>query len=360
MNPVFRKFDYSKELPAQRQLFEECFPENKGTATVTANYYKWKFQGYPSDKHSYEYCCNEEDDLIGYYAAIPYDYSINGKNVKVAMVCDVMTGIKARGKGIFTKLGIYSTNQFKDEGLAFSTGYPIRPEVIPGHKKAGWSFPFEIPMYGKFLKMNSFLRNKHKGFLIPFANLTLLIYSGLLELMNFSVKKKPAIEIYSAHDIDNIDGLGYFFTECQKESFISLIKTLEFLKWRLGAPTKEYTILILRKDKLIIGYSIIRKIIKENVPCIGVLDFCVLNQYKKWASLLFYHIEKSAKKENAELILMMMMKDIAKKYRLFINGFLKTPHPFSFIIKQFDSSHDSSLLLNKSNWNLMWIDSDDL
>jgi hypothetical protein len=360
MEIQFEKFKYPEEIDEQRKLFIECFPENIGTPVESITHYNWKFKSFPSVITAFEYVAKEENEMIGYYAAIPYEYNINGKAVKVAMVCDVMTGIKARGKGIFTKLGVYSTDQFKEEGLAFSTGYPIRPEVIPGHKKAGWSIPFEIPIYGKFLKMNSFLQNKNKSFLVLPANLSLHIYNGFLNLLNFSIKKKPVVETYSAHEIDKIDGLSLFLNEWQKENCISLNKSPKFLKWRLGAPSKEYTIIVQRTDKLIVGYAILRKVIKENVSCIGILDFSILNDYKGFSSILLAQIEKSARNQNAELILVMMMKDFAKKLSLIKNGFLKTPFPFSFIIKQFDLSLDENILFDEKNWNLMWIDSDDL
>ena len=75
------------------------------------------------------------------------------------MVCDVMIGTAARGKGVFTNLGKYSINQLRLEAVDFTTGNPIRSEVIPGHKKVGWESPFELPMYGKFISFNSFLNS---------------------------------------------------------------------------------------------------------------------------------------------------------------------------------------------------------
>lgn len=356
----FESFKYPMDLDEQRKLFIECFPENVNTPVESIKHYDWKFKSFPSDKPSYEYVAKIDDELIGYYAAIPYKYKIRNNVVKSAMVCDVMTGVKARGKGVFTKLGVYSTNQFEKEGLAFSTGYPIRPEVLPGHKKAGWSFPFQIPMYGKFIKMNSFLCSKNKKYLIPLFNLFLLLYNTILHLLNVSYKKDITINTYSSKEIDDIKGLECFFNKWKKENIIALDKNINFIKWRLNAPEKIYKIIVLRNNSEIIGYTVIRKIIKENVPCIGVLDFSLLNNYKQYSKILLDQIEIETKKDNAELILMMMMQEKAKKYNLFFNGYFKTPYPFSFIIKQFNNLIDNEDLLNEKNWNLMWIDSDDL
>lgn len=358
---VFSSFKYPEELQEQRLLFEECFPENIGTPVLNNEHYVWKFKSFPTTekKNAYEYIAKLNNEMTAYYAAIPYQYIINGKLFHSAMVCDVMTGTKARGKGVFTKLGVYSTNQFALEGLAFSTGYPIRPEVIPGHKKAGWDLPFEIPMYGKFLKMNSFLKTKNKQFLVFPANFLLKLFNFFFSL-NFDKNRVLSVENYNSLQIDEIKGLDDFFEKWRNEQTIALNKNVEFLKWRLSAPEKNYHIIVLRKKNEIIGYSVFRLVTKENVPCIGVLDFCLLNNYLNHSILLLNEIEKCAKKLNAELILMMMLRSRAKQIKLKSTGFLKTPFHFSFIIKQFDSALDKSFLNDEKNWSLMWIDSDDL
>lgn len=363
MEIQLEKFSYPKDLAEQRKLFIECFPENIGTIVETEEHYKWKFKSFPTkDKEkAYEYVARLNGEMIGYYAAIPYQYYIQDKTVYAAMVCDVMTGVKARGKGVFTKLGLYSTNQFKKEGLFFSTGYPIRPEVIPGHKKAGWVFPFQIPMYGKFLKFNAFLKTRKKSFLTPFANLGITIYNDFLKLFSGS-SNEILVERYDSSQVDSIAGISEFTNKWRNENPIALNKNTHFLKWRLGAPDKNYEIIVLRSktNKNVLAYSIARELQKEDVPCYGVLDFSFINESKKHSKQLLTEIEKSARQNKAELILMMMMRYKAKSYRLKSAGFMKTPFPFSFIINQFEDTLDAEFLKNEKNWNLMWIDSDDL
>jgi len=126
-------------------MFRLCFPESISAGTYLNGHYHWKF--HTTDRRSYEYQAADNTKLLGYYAAIEYAYIINGVEHNVAMVCDVMTHPDARGQGVFTKIGRYSTEQLADEGLSFSTGYPIRPEVIPGHLKVGWKALFQLPVY---------------------------------------------------------------------------------------------------------------------------------------------------------------------------------------------------------------------
>jgi len=363
MEIKLEKFKYPEDFKKQRELFIECFPETIGTPIITEEHYRWKFKSFPGKKYekSFEYIARLDDAIVGYYAAIPYEYLIKNKSFYVGMVCDVMTGIKARGKGVFTKLGIFSTDQFLKEGLAFSTGFPIRPEVIPGHKKAGWDFPFQIPLYGKFLKFNAFFKAKSTSYLTPFANFFILFYNSVLNLFIRSSNRIHTIR-YNSSQITDIVGLKKFKIKWCEENKIALNKSIKFLKWRLGAPEKNYEIIVLN-DKLnqsILGYSIVRTIEKEGVPCLGVLDFCLIKNSQKFSKYLLLEIEKSAKMQKAELILIMMMKHKAKEYQLKSAGFLKTPYNFSFIMKKFNNSLNTDFLKEEKNWNLMWIDSDDL
>lgn len=359
MDIKFKEFDYKTSLNQQRKLFIECFPENIGTPVERNDHYHWKFCSGPSKTTSFEYIACINNDIVGYYAAIPYKYSINGKSFTAGMVCDVMTGVTARGKGVFTKLGNYSINEFSKNNIDFTTGYPIRPEVIPGHKKVGWEFPFELPMYGKFISFKSFSKSRKFSNLAFIVNFFLAVWNRLISLFTYK-NADINIEIYNQLEIESISGLEEFFTTLNKEIPIYLQKDSSFLKWRLGAPEKEYSIIALRDNTKIIAYSIARLAEKENVPCLGILDFVTLKGFEKYSSMLLQENEKLAYNLKAELILMMISKGWAKRFRFFKNGYLRTPYKFSFIINKLNQALNSRDLYNEKNWHLMWIDSDDL
>jgi hypothetical protein len=358
MDITFEKFDKNTSLEKQRNLFVECFPETMGTSVVGDDHYLWKFHSFPHSPKSFEYEARLENEILGYYAAIPYQYNLFGKQVSVGMVCDVMTGVKARGKGVFTKLGSFSTNQIKEQGLAFTTGYPIRKEVIPGHLKVGWEIQFELPLYIKFLKVNALFKSKKIGLLAPIVNLGLSLYNGVLGLLTFSSKKKLQVRIYS--DAEKITGLDEFLIKWQNEVPISLVKNIDFLKWRLGGPEKSYFITVVRNNDKVLGISISRKIIKDNIPSLGILDFMVLNNNEQVTKLLHKSLTNIAVNNNTEAILCMTTSFIKRKYNFISNGFIKSPFKFFLIIKQFDETINRDKLKDVRNWHLMWIDSDDL
>ena len=120
MSITFKNFDSNKELKAQREMFSLCFPETVGKNTEKIEHYNWKFHSFPNTPTSYEYVAYQDNQILGYYAAIPYQYKIDNEILTAGMVCDVMTHPNARGKGIFTKIGHHSTDDMKNNKVHFT------------------------------------------------------------------------------------------------------------------------------------------------------------------------------------------------------------------------------------------------
>jgi len=357
MNIKFDVFDKINNLDSQRKLFIECFPENLGKGPAKRSHYNWKFHSFPSLKvKSLEYAAFLDNELVGYYAAIPYQYTYKDKIFNVGMVCDVMTGVKARGKGVFTKLGMFSTEKMRNQDIDFTMGYPIRSEVIPGHLKAGWDKVFELPLYIKIISFKPFLDKFKLGFVSPIFDVLLLIYSFFRNLI-FPCKE------YSVRTIQKEDlikeDLDIFLNKWKDEVLISLNKSQEFLNWRLGAPGTEYNINILLNKNVIVGYTISRNVIKEGIPVSAILDLCVLKEHKKGLNKLISILSSNSKLSKNGALLFMCSRYQFKTYKLFANGFIPTPHRFWLIIKNLKGI-DLSIIHKQENWQLNWIDSDDL
>ena len=352
---VFKK---ENDIDQQRSLFRECFPENNGASVEKKDHYLWKFHSFPSNPSSYEYCAFLNNELVGYYAALPYPYIIKGKQIKAGMVCDVMTGVKARGKGVFTKMGVYATGNMKKEEIEFTTGYPIRPEVIPGHLKAGWDKMFTLPLYMNFLSTKSLLKDKNIRFLVPIIDLFLNIYNYIISV--FQKNYRYEVSLHSSSELESIKDFDSFVENWVNENEIALNKNTAFLKWRLAAPEKKYKIGIARDNNTILGYAVFCSIIKKNVPSVAILDISCLKNYKKLSSTIIANIQEYALESNAEILMIMASEYVSNLHGLIKNGFLKSPYKFWLIIKNISNNYPSSFLSDEKNWHLTWIDSDDL
>ncbi|MGE4586134.1 MAG: GNAT family N-acetyltransferase [Mangrovibacterium sp.] len=348
-------FDKTRDLNKQRELFKDCFPETNGGTIQGNDHYNWKFHSFPLKTTSWEYAAYIGQEIVGYYAALPYQYKIGSKVTPVGMVCDVMTSSKYRGKGIFTKMGSYATSELS-KSVPFTIGYPIRKEVLPGHLKVGWNNPFCLPLYIKFYRLNSFLRSKKIEFLAPFANLFLNVFNGIVKSRG---NKKYSYSLFNK--IKKIQDYDSFVQEWSKTVRNSLVKDSTFARWRYSAPEREYKFLVVRnKEKKTVGFVSFRKIVKEGIPSFGILDYMVLPDHKGCHGLINKVLQKCAREDGVEAVMTMMSRTSASKYKLMQNGFLKSPFVFKLIIKDLGAGFSNDELFEEKNWHLMWVDSDDL
>jgi hypothetical protein len=350
----FSHFNYKDNLLQQRELFKDCFPETNGEVIQENNHYNWKFHSFPNNITSWEYAAYVDVDMVGYYAALPYKYKIGKNFTTVGMVCDVMTNTNYRGKGIFTKMGTYSTGELASQ-VPFIIGYPIRKEVIPGHLKVGWQIPFSLPLYMKFIRLDSLFKSRKMGFIVPIANIFIGTY-------NFIVKTKSVKNLTYKHttNIDEVSDYNQLVNEWISSFPNVLIKNIEFARWRYGAPERKYNFLsVYDSQGKIIAFVSYRKIVKENIPSYGILDFMVLPGCECHGFILKV-LTENAKKDKVEAVMTMMSNNSAKNCKLPANGFFRSPFVFQLIIKNLTNEFSNEELNNEKNWHLMWVDSDDL
>jgi hypothetical protein len=356
----FDHFRSDADLAQQRELFRDCFPENAGSSVESSAHYLWKFHSFPNSTPSYEYGVwnKANNQMVGYYAAIPYRYSVAGRMLTCGMVCDVMTHSAARGQGIFTKLGTYSTKALQAAGVDFTSGYPIRPEVIPGHLKVGWKIAFGLPMYLKVLRANTPLKKTPIAFAAPLVNV------GLKALNLITHARREAgytTEILSFEDFMQRHGDAYrtFFDRWRADKPIHLLKDEAFLRWRLGAPGTEYSVIVASANEEIEALAFVRPTILKGISTLAVLDLMTLGNRSATATA-FNALERAASESKCDTIAVMASPSSARKIRLFRYGFLRTPFVFKLIIKQLSGAASEEFLRDESKWSLGWIDSDDL
>ena len=357
MSLTFSRFNWREGLEAQRQLFADSFPENVGLPAETAAYYRRKFQSYPADRPSEEYVAADETGFVGYYAALPYAYSVDGTSFRCGMVCDVMTAPRMQGKGVFTKLGAYSLDQLSLTGFDFVTGYPRRAAVIPGHLKVGWQIAFRLPMYLLPLKADGVLRTKKLGAMAGIVNPILRATHGLLGL---TASREYAHEVWDWKKFLEMHDWTAFVAEWASTRRVTLKKTPEFLRWRLSVQQVDYRIVAAKQGERLVGVSVVRACEPEQVPSLAVLDVMCLTDDLGILQAMRRGWLELARPWKREVVVTMMSEIQASRMHLSRLGFLRTPTVFSFILKKLSARAQSQLPTAPDAWHLMWIDSDDL
>ncbi len=300
----------------------------------------------------------KREKLLGYYAAIPYRYSVGGQAMSVGMVCDVMTSSAARGRGVFTRLGEYSLSRIEESELAFVTGYPIRPEVMGGHLRVGWKVAFELPMYLRPLRSNAILASRHLGALAPLVNVSLRGLGVLLSLRRGA--SRYSTETGSPGQLLRGPEQAAFLERWSESVENHLLKTPQFYDWRLGAPGTSYEVYRVRRAGAVVALAIGRVATLQGIPSLALLDLMVLDDEQAALSELFDEIERAARAAGAEAVVTMMSRHQAARHRLRRFGFLRSPFAFKLIIRSVSDSLDIDAISAEAGWHLMWIDSDDL
>lgn len=355
----FSEFDASFGLKEQRELFLACFPENAGTASESDAHYRWKFHTPFAGASTREYAGTEDGALIAYYAALPYRYSMEGSERLAGMVCDVMTHPRMRGKGVFTKIGGYATAMLAQSGFDFTTGYPIRPEVIPGHLKAGWHIVQRLPLYMKLLRANDLLRSRNipSALAVP-ANACLAVgraFSLLRTARGYS------FEILDRPRFLALDDYQDFASRWRAAIKNALIKDFRFWQWRTGAPETSYEFITVRDAQgRLVCTSTVRATVLQDVRTLGVLDLAILPDHLGALASFDAGAREVARRHDSQVVAMMIAPYWAKTYGLWRFGFFPTPAVFSVIVKILNEDLNIKAFEREQDWHLMWIDSDDL
>ena len=352
----YKKSDYL----SQRKLFELSFPEAIGTSVITDEHYKWKFESFPESIPSYEYVAEESHgankEIVGYYAALPFSYKISsGERVLGGMVCDVMTHPERRGKGIFSEIGRYATDDLKNKTLGFVIGYPVRPEVIPGHLKVGWKIVQKMPMYVRPLGVSSFLP--------PSIRFVSKILNPLLRALQFWTNfnlGEYEIQVMDPKKFFELEEYPVFLSQWLLEQKNALIKSIDFLKWRTAAPGAQYYFVTLRSRGVLVGYSLVRPTTLRGIESLAILDFAILKEHYRGSRRLHSSIYQLALSLKKDLVVCISSRQWAKKYRFFSSFYIPTPTVFSLIIKKLSGRVSDEELYISDQWHLFWIDSDDL
>lgn len=357
MEPEFREFRAIDGL-MRAELFALSFPETSGTPAASADHYNWKFRSLPASRSSYEYVGAIENRLAAYYAALPYLYNTPVGPCSAGMVCDVMTHPLDRGKGLFTRIGNYATDTLAAEGLAFTTGYPIRPEVLPGHLKVGWKVVEKMPVWLRPVATRSLLPGPLK-WLSPLLNPLV----GVAMLWARPISPREVVILDRDEFLVRMEqdqGINSLINRWSKVVPISLHKDLAFFAWRTSAPGSDYKFALLCTGETVLGLAVLRPTTLKGIVALAVLDFIVDPSKRAYAFDLHHGIAKLAKALELDAVACMCSSHWASRYRFVRSGYLRTPATFSLIVKNLNQGLSDDLLYDASNWHPFWIDSDDL
>jgi hypothetical protein len=342
-----------------QHLFQNCFPETAGTSLQTREHYLWKYRAAGKAAPTFEFGAFDDARLLGYYAALPFTYHVCGRPYIAGMVCDVMTDSSMRGKGIFTMQGRYATEAMAREGVAFVTGYPIRPSVLPGHFKVGWKVAFDLPVYFKLLDPATLLAPRGLRWLVPVLRPLCSAYQALAQGINRG-DHGGVCRRYAPEEFFALPEYESFQKAWSAQYKIFLARTADFFRWRLSAPEAFYRIMALYHGHELTGMAVVRNSTINNLDVTAVVDLMILSERAASADALHKGVEEFARESHTGGVVIMATRPDAARWRLYRHGFFKSPVKFKLILKWLSEAPEPAPFWQPQSWHLSWADTDNL
>lgn len=272
------------------------------------------------------------DEIVGGYGIL--SMPIKGPQ-KFGLVADVYTSSKYQKQGVFSKLGELVRQPIKDEGFDIAVGFPVRPNVIPGHLKVGWQVAFKMPVF---------------------------ISASVLQLTlsAFSIfNRKYAVVNRKFSGVTNEVAKFLAKSHSQNLNDSKVAKSLEpsYLNWRLSRPGTEYTESIVFKGNEIVAWVISRKVKINGVSIWAILEIQFASGFRSTIKFAVRSLGKKALVSNCYLIAGCWNKSYAERLGIsLMKGFLHFGAQ-KVIFRKHSEELDIPL---ENETEFSWLDSDTL
>ena len=345
MNLEFHSLDLPAQVDVLKSLLKQGFPESNESELFSSSMLDWKFVKSTGFRHSF--VGSVDNSPVSFYGVLPRQYTFKGTTHVVGLVVDVLSIPEMRGRGLFVSSGHAVMKQLEESKISCVIGFPIRPEVLPGHLKVGWHVRFIMPVYVYPIgsRKESGWPQKIIGtlFRVLYIALSPLRFAGKVEVQESS-------GVQFAHD----PRVEKFMTDRPTNCVISLQKNPEFLKWRLSRPDATYSCFTLGEDQ-VSAFVVSRVMDFEGFQTLAILD--IDGSSKIAIKRLMAYAIRYARDEKCDLIAFCSNKSNFKRLGLRRIGFLNSLKKFRVITRTIG---DSTTDFTEKFSRLTWMDSDTL
>ena len=305
----------------------------------------WKFESEKSQLLSL--CGFNNQNLETFYGVLPRNYTLNGNQLDVGLVVDVMTNTALRGQGLFVRSGLEAIKRLEKTNVKTVIGFPIRKEVLPGHLKVGWNVQLTMPIY--LCPVGCAENTRFKRRLISaFARISRSVSAPL------RMSKSQIIEIAVSELLENQNLLN-FFSARTEQNLIQIDKSKEFLFWRLNRPGVDYKV-FLCSYKSLKAVAIVRKMDLNGFQTIAFLDFC--SEGAKWTRAMIRHLMDYAKDQKVDFLAISTNPTNAKRLKILQTGFVRSHKKFKVITRSIGHDLNPFTQSDESSFRMTWLDSD--
>lgn len=295
------------------------------------------------------------NELVGQYLVIPYEYINDGKLLKGTLSLNTITRNDYRGKGLFVKMAQQTYNECARSDYNFTVGFPNKQSFHGLSKRLDFNLVGQVPFLIK-----------------PFYPVRILFRKF------FQKAEKHGDDITIEYNPASIKGVRFdllspeldsncykqFWDEYKENIQTSLNKNWDFFYWRYFTnPVRNYYVIKASIGNKTIGIVILRIEKTLGLKAGIIMDFMCLPDFIDAGKLLIKHLSRTLREYKIEIIVTLSANNTVERNILKKSGFWKLPlrlmpQPIPLMIrinKKFDGSEK---LLDFERWQVGFGDYD--
>jgi len=341
---TFRVLAIDSDLDLLAELIPKGFPDLHEGRFPLRDWLRWK----------YSISANPLGSTIGFVSDIPssfygilvHRYTFGQALLQVGLVVDVMTVPEARGKGLFVETARAALDGLRDKSVAFTIGFPIRKDVMPGHLRLAWKPTFPVFVYFTPIGRAS----KKSPISLGLRALRLLLPRTAFPHPKTTHTSDLNIFLDSTRALRGKNA-GVTADVAQLE------KSDEFLRWRLAQPGVNYEFVVFR-DGTKFAYAVCRVASLSGTRSLAVVD--IDGSDPSSVGSVVRALADIAVTKHADLLVVSTNPSNAKRLGFLRSGLFKSPLKFTTILRDVPNSNLEVAGISESQWRITWLDSDTL
>ena len=343
MKLEFRNFQVDQDIEILQLLLGKAFPGADFDSTFSKDALIWKYSA--ASREMTCYLGYFDSQPASFYGVLPRTYTYRGNKHIVGLVVDVLTSPELQGNGLFTQSGQHVLKCLEQSSVSSVIGFPIRPEVLPGHLKVGWEVRFSLPVYVYPVGLGD-----ADGFQKKLLRIPLRFFAYLFH----SLRKYP---IGNAHILDvqtfiNDAAVASFYRRTENGKKVLLKKDPEFLRWRLSRPNAEYFCFTFG-EKSVNACAVVRVLEMNGYKTAAIVDMDAESDFHGRA--ITENIIDFAREKRVDLIGVCMNQSLFKKLGLRKLGFFPSFSKFKVITRK---TGKDTVTFDEMYSQITWLDSD--
>jgi len=264
-----------------------------------------------------------------------------------SIIVYVMTHPDYRFQGMFKKIGRYSLASAADS-VEFSTGYPIRKEVMPGHLSIGWIAPLKMPVLVRPLSWSKLARR----FNLPFGTLVDRVASAGRSVWRTLAPRRRVLvhqlSVQDAQEIAELSGRAW-------EGFAHHVRSPEYLVWRyFRNPVWQYRVYGVREEGRLTAFVVTRDAALLGTASLAIVDMACDRGRNSSLQEILSHVLDEGRARGLAVSGAMVTRGNPAYLALRRAGFFPGPHRFTLILYGGSERVRALLADPAEKWFLMW------